>query len=140
MNKKMTTREWNLYQLLRRAYEEDADKWISQKEICDAQIGYVWNEKRWDKCSAIQANMKEINYLEEVDKLIIMKNRCFKIAKNEEEAKDAANYYIRKIKKNVVNANSIYHKLGLNGQFKLLSNQGQPIDEKSKAKDCHEVF
>lgn len=140
MNEKMTTREWNLYQLLRRAYEEDADKWISQKEICDAQIGYVWNENRWDKCSAIQGDMKEINHLEEVDKLIIMKNRCFKIAKDEKEAKDAANYYIRKIKKNVDNANSIYHKLGLNGQFKLLSNQGKPIDENSKAKDCHEVF
>ena len=41
MNEKMTTREWNLYQLLRRAYEEDADKWISQEEICDAQINYV---------------------------------------------------------------------------------------------------
>lgn len=84
--------------------------------------GYRWSrdEKSHDRCSAIWSDIEKINMSNEVDKIIIPKNFTYKIAESEEEAKELADYYLKKALLSLRRHRTIVRKMRLNGQGKLL--------------------
>lgn len=84
--------------------------------------GYKWSEdeKAHDHCSAIRSDIEKINMSSEVDKIIIPKNFTYKIAESEEEAKELADYYLKKALLSLRRHRTIVRKMRLNGQGKLL--------------------
>lgn len=84
--------------------------------------GYRWssNAKCHDNCSAIWSDVEKINMSNEIDKIIIPKNFTYKIAESEEEAKELADYYLKKALLALKRHWTIVRKMRLNGQGKLL--------------------
>lgn len=131
----MTTRQWELYKLLR----AQPDKWFSQKEICEHVEGYTYIERNNDCCPAIRNDKLAINASSEIDKIVVMKNYQFKIATYEEYFEERRKH-ISRLKNQVKELQNIDYKYHMNGQGKLLSNQGVEIDGKSKARRFFETF
>lgn len=136
MNKtKLTSRQWKLYNLLK----SDPNKWFTQKEIADAIPDYNYTERKNDKCSSIREDKIAINASIEVEKIIVMKNYCFKIG-NEKEYREERRKHISRLKNQKREIENIDYKYQHNNQGKLISNQGAVIDEKSKARHFFETF
>lgn len=133
--KKLTSRQWELYNLLK----TDPNKWWTQKEIVDAIPSYKYIERNNDKCSSIREDKIAINASLEVDKIIVMKNYCFKIG-NEKEYHEERKKHIVRLKNQKSEIENIDFKYKHHNQGKLLSNQGVVIDEKSKARHFFETF
>lgn len=131
----MTTRQWQLYNLLL----TEPNRWFTQKEICEKVQGYNYVERNNDRCPMIRDDKLAINATNEVDKIIVMDRYCFKIATYEEYLQER-HKHIRRLKNQVKEIENIDYKYRLNGQGKLISNRGEPIDEKSKAKRFIETF
>lgn len=133
--KALTPRQWKLYNLLK----TDPTRWFSPKEISDQIKEYEWHETAWDKCPTIREDKKAINSSTEVEKIIVMKNRCFKIATIEEYLEER-NAHIRRLLNQVQEIKDMDYKYHRDGQGKLFSCQGEPIDENSKARPFVEAF
>lgn len=131
----MTTRQWKLYNLLK----SEPDKWFSQKEIADSIDGYEYKERANDRCSAIREDKNEINASLEVDKIIVMKNYKFKIGTKEEYLEERRKH-VRRLKQQVKIIQDFDFKVNRDGHGKLISNKGEVIDEKSKARRFFETF
>lgn len=131
----MTPRQWNLFKLL----SENPDKWFSQKEIVDALEGYAYQNRNNDKCPAIREDKIAINKSQEVDKIVVMKNYKFKIG-TEKEILEERKRHLKRLIKQKQEIEDLDYKLGRNNQGKLLSNQGNVIDENSNAKEFHETY
>ncbi len=130
----MKTRAWKLFNLLMKE-----DRWLSKEEICLAISEYEYHEKCWDKCVAIWEDMNEINNSLEVDKIVVLKNQCFKIG-SKEEVESFRNKQVKKLLKQLDKIKAFDKKIDRNDQGKLLSNQNKAIGEDSKAKLFYETF
>lgn len=131
----MTERQWSLFRLL----NSQPDKWFTQKEICEQVKGYEFNDRPNDKCPSIRTDKLAINASEEVDKIIVMNNYCFKIGTEAEYRLERRKHVLRlkNQKKEIENMDFKYSK---DKQGRLLTSGGEIIDEKSKARKFFETF
>ena len=140
----MTSRQWRLYNYLKKCAEENSDRFITQEEICEVlNEDYSLNHKAMNKmcCSYIQSDVLYINSSLEVDKIILFKHQTYKIAKDYDEAIDFLNKkFLKKIKKLGSRYTAIKKKIYQDGQGKILSNRGEVIDGKSKAREYRETY
>lgn len=136
---KLNTRQWELYNLIKQ-YSLHGAK-ISQREITQLIDGYEWNpnENCHDHCPAIWNDIKDINLSFEIDKVIISKNFEYWIG-NEEETKEFIDSLWEALAPRLYRYWNYKKKVSHNGQGKLLSNQLNPIDDESKARNYIESF
>lgn len=140
----MNSTNWKLYNFLKDKAIEDPTHWVTHEEICAALPDeFTMNHQACKKkcCSSIQQHIIEINECDEIEKIILYKNQTYKLASNKKEAEK----FIKK--KLLLKACRIFKrywqqldKINKDGQGKLLSNKGNPIDEKSKARKYVEAF
>lgn len=136
----LTPRQWEVWRLIKHNSLEEHRK-TTQKEIVDKVKGFVWNddEKAHDHCVALWSDIKANNESLEHDKIIISKNFEYWIG-SERETKEFIAGLWKALSPRLQRYWRYLHKIGLDGQGKLLSNQGNPIDDNSLAKEFHEVF
>ena len=145
MMKKMKPIDWFVYRLLEERTLGNKES-VTQREIYEAckEAGYdvAWNESQNfhnDHCRWLHDVVDRINYSTEVDKMV--GHHCWKYRLLDEKESAALvlvfNSRERKARERKI---AILEKMRRNGQGKLLSNQGNPIDEESKAKEFHEAF
>lgn len=138
---KLNTRQWKFYNYLKEQAFEDGDRWVSKWEISVAITDYEYNNSPYahDECSTMNGDRIAINNSQEVDKLILVDNNCFKIAKLD-EAIEMRNDYYNQAMRLLGKMSIIANKIDRDGQGKLISNQNKPIDETSKAREFYETF
>lgn len=138
---KLNTRQWKFYNYLKEQAFEDGDRWVSKWEISVAITDYEYNNSPYahDECSTMNGDRLAINNSQEVDKLILVDNNCFKIAKLD-EAIEMRNDYYNQAMRLLGKMSIIANKIDRDGQGKLISNQNKPIDEMSKAREFYETF
>ena len=121
----MTERQLATYSLIKKNSLEG--KITSQRQlyenypISEHKDGYVWNDSpnTHDNCSRIWSDIVAINFSEEVDQIIVVKNFTYKIAKDKQEAEQFANYYLRGGLKKLKRYWQIVKKIKLDGQGAL---------------------
>lgn len=141
--KKLTTRQFRLYDLLVAVAQTNPNRWVSKQEIA----GYLGkehytinnNELAHDLCSTMNLDRIVINNSLEVDKIILIKDNEFKVA-TEEEAIELEQELHNQAMKLLGRMTFIQEKRRRNNQGKVLSNQLKPIDESSRAEKYHETF
>ena len=138
---KLNTRQWKFYNYLKEQAFEDGDRWVSKWEISVAIADYEYNNSPYahDECSTMNGDRLAINNSQEVDKLILVDNNCFKVAKLD-EAIEMRNDYYNQAMRLLGKMSIIANKIDRDGQGKLISNQNKPIDETSKAREFYETF
>lgn len=138
---KLNTRQWKFYNYLKEQAFEDGDRWVSKWEISVAITDYEYNNSPYahDECSTMNGDRIAINNSQEVDKLILVDNNCFKVAKLD-EAIEMRNEYYNQAMRLLGKMSIIANKIDRDGQGKLISNQNKPIDETSKAREFYETF
>lgn len=138
---KLNTRQWKFYNYLKEQAFEDGDRWVGKREISVAITDYEYNNSPYahDECSTMNGDRLAINNSQEVDKLILVDNNCFKIAKLD-EAIEMRNDYYNQAMRLLGKMSTIANKIDRDGQGKLISNQNKPIDETSKAREFYETF
>lgn len=138
---KLNTRQWKFYNYLKEQAFEDGDRWVSKWEISVAITDYEYNNSPYahDECSTMNGDRIAINNSQEVDKLILVDNNCFKVAKLD-EAIEMRNDYYNQAMRLLGKMSIIANKIDRDGQGKLISNQNKPIDETSKAREFYETF
>lgn len=114
----------------------EPDRWITEKEICDAYAN-DHKESTWDryiykdnakgsKCSAIYEDMDSINTNLAFHKIIITHGRKYKVSVSEDETKK---YYLNSVQKKLDQASHrkslITKKMALDGQMTI---DGKVID------------
>ncbi len=135
----MNTRQWQLYNLIKENSLQG--KKTTQLEICEKIEGFEYKERQGttDKCSAIWSDVRDINLFGETDKIIITKRYVYWIG-NEQETEEYLKACWNQIAPALNRYWSIVKKIKNNGQYKILSNKLQPIDEDSKARLYVESF
>lgn len=121
----MTERQLATYSLIKKNSLEG--KITSQRQlyenypISEHKDGYVWNDSpnTHDNCSRIWSDIVAINFSEEVDQIIVVKNFTYKIAKDKQEAEQFANYYLRGGLRKLKRYWQIVKKIKLDGQGAL---------------------
>lgn len=136
----LTPRQWAVYRLI---YTNSIvlHKKTTQREIYDSINGYEWNddEKCHDHCPAIWKDITENNLSFSHDKIIISKNFEYWIG-NEEETQEFLNDLWNQLSPRLMRYWFYKAKVKRNGQGKLLSNELDPIDENSKAREFIESY
>ncbi len=140
---KLTTRQFRLYDLLVAVAKADPVRWVDKLEIAD-YLGndyYTINTSKHahDVCSTMNLDRITINNSLEVDKIILIKDNTFKIA-TEQEAIQLEEELYNQAMKLLERKSMLVAKRLRNNQGKVLSNQLNPIDEKSKAEKFHTTF
>lgn len=89
--------------------------------ISEYKDGYVWstNPNSHDNCSQVWKDIVEINFSEEVDKIIIAKNFTYKIATNEPQATIFAERYLYSGLAKLKRYRAIRKKINANGTGRL---------------------
>lgn len=129
----LTERQLKLYNLL----NTDPNKWFSQKEICDAIIDYTYSEDERNHCVTIGEDRIIINANSHVDKIIVTKKHCFKIANETEYAEEREKQKKRALKL-LWQVSCKDRKYKRDGQVKLF---GDVFDEvKEESKQYYETF
>lgn len=131
----LTSRQRELYRLLK----SQPNHWFTQKEICDAIVGYVYKDDPFahDHCATIGQDKRILNESPIVDKIIVMKDCCFKIATYEEYLQERASH-IARLKSQVAQVEAMDRKFERNGQGKLFNNVLD--DLKDNNEQFHETF
>lgn len=133
INHKLTPRQWKLHNLLASAIVP-----LTMSEIVEQlpdcyHMGKSNGGDHNTNCPALYQDIHAINASTESDKIIVMNNNKFYFA-TEEEAADYAN----KLRIRALKAWKKYHdinqKISKDGQGKLISNHGDVITIKSKAR------
>ena len=141
--KKLNTRQFRLYDLLVAVAKADPVRWVDKLEIAD-YLGddyYTINTSKHahDVCSTMNLDRITINNSLEVDKIILIKDNTFKIA-TEQEAIQLEEELYNQAMKLLERKSMLVAKRLRNNQGKVLSNQLNPIDDKSRAEKFHETF
>ena len=138
---KLNTRQWKFYNYLKEQAFEDGDRWVSKWEISVAITDYEYNNSPYahDECSTMNGDRIAINNSQEVDKLILVDNNCFKVAKLDEAIELEQDLHNQAMKL-LGRMSFIQEKRRRNNQGKVLSNQLNPIDDKSRAEKFHTTF
>ena len=121
----------------------DPVRWVDKLEIAD-YLGndyYTINTSKHahDVCSTMNLDRITINNSLEVDKIILIKDNTFKIA-TEQEAIQLEEELYNQAMKLLERKSMLVAKRLRNNQGKVLSNQLNPIDDKSRAEKFHETF
>ena len=136
----LTPRQWALYRLI---YTNSLvfHRKTTQKEICDSITSYEWNndESCHDHCPAIWKDITENNLSFSHDKVIISKNFEYWIG-NEQETQDFIDNLWNQLAPRLMRYWFYKEKVKRNGQGKLLSNELNPIDNDSKAREFIESY
>lgn len=125
----LSERQRTLYNLLM----SQPDHWFTQREICDVISGYnyVIDPKATnDHCSTIGEDKRAINECPEAEKIVVMKNYCFKIA-TESEYKEERLSHINRIKSQVaqvVATDKKYYRNGTADLWDVVLNELKPDD------------
>lgn len=129
----LTDTDKAVFNFLLAGFEDDPTKWFSKQEILDG----VWQLKdnkptSHDICSSLNNIRIRLNRgcsLGLVDRIILLNNGCFKIAKDKFEAE----WYLKKDYRVGIKHLVRYYEntkvLKRNGQGQLLDPNGNPIDE-----------
>lgn len=136
----MTTRQYRLYDFLKKCYEANPERWIPQKEICFAVSGYNYIEEPYgttDHCSVIGDDVRAINADMTIDKLIVVSKYRFKIA-DEIEAQKEIDSHTRRLISQAVQIANFNKKIGRNGQCKLFNEFLNELNESNE--QVHETF
>ena len=133
---KLNTRQFRLYDLLVAVAKADPVRWVDKLEIAD-YLGndyYTINTSKHahDVCSTMNLDRITINNSLEVDKIILIKDNTFKIA-TEQEAIQLEEELYNQAMKLLERKSMLVAKRLRNNQGKVLSNQLNPIDDKSRA-------
>ena len=139
LNDKLTPRQWRLYNLLK----ENTHRYMTQREICDAlPKDYEYKERpnTTDRCSMLWKDVYAINTVNgRLEKTIATNKYRYKL-----QTKEEADATLRKLKnkglKYLAYYSTMLRKATLDGQGKLLSNDLQPIDSESTAREFYESF
>ena len=139
-NSELTPRQWALYRLIYHNSIMECRK-TTQREIYLNVQGYEWNsdEKCHDHCPTIWSDVTKNNLSFEHDKIIISKNFEYWIG-NEQETKDFIEQLWQQLAPRLTRYWFYKQKVSMNGQGKLLSNQLNPIDMNSKAREFVESY
>ena len=129
----LTPRQWKLYNLLK----TNPNKWFSQKEICETIVEYPYYEKGTNHCPFITEDKLAINSSDLVDKIIVIKSNCYKIA-NEDEYKRERASHIRRLKVQAQQIRDMDRKYNQDGYGKLLNNILNEL--KPENEQWHETF
>ena len=136
----LTPRQWAVYRLI---YTNSIvlHKKTTQREIYESINGYEWNddEKCHDHCPAIWKDITENNLSFSHDKIIISKNFEYWIG-DEEETQQFLNGLWNQLAPRLMRYWFYKNKVARNGQGKLLSNNLDPIDSNSKAREFIESY
>lgn len=111
----MTARQWSLYNFL----SSDPGRWFTQREICENVEGYTYCERNNDRSPCIRDDKLVINASPEVDKIVVMKNYCFKIGTVDEYKQERAKH-IRRLKNQVQEIQNMDFKYDRHGQMNLV--------------------
>lgn len=140
---KLTTRQFRLYDLLVAVAKIDPVRWVDKIEIAnhlgDGYYTINTSEHAHDVCSSMNLDRITINNSLEVDKIILIKDNAFKIA-TEQEALELEEELYKQAIKLLQRRSMLQEKRLRNNQGKVLSNQLNPIDDKSRAEKFHETF
>lgn len=146
MKKKKTlnSRQWWLYNTL----GCHAGEWMTEKEICSlcprSKFGEPYEYKdnaKGSKCSTIWYDMQAINESYQVDKLIITKDRKYKMAESEEELNgEYAEAMREKAVRALIRYSILKRKAKADGQGKLVTLHGDQMTEESKARMFIETY
>ena len=139
----LTPRQWALWRLIMHNSLVEHRK-TTQKEICEklADYGYKWvetNGENHDHCAMIWKDVKDNNESVEHDKIIISKNFEYWIG-SERETREFIKGLWKALSPRLKRYWNYLKKFGLDGQGKLFSKEGNPIDDSSTAQKFHEVF
>lgn len=138
----LTPRQWALYRLI---YENSINyqRKTTKREIYETlkDYGYEWNdsETTHDNCSAIWNDVAANNLSFAHDKIIISKNDEYWIG-TKEETKEFLNDLWNQLAPRLMRYWFYKEKVKGNGQGKLLSNELNPIDDLSKAREFVESY
>lgn len=136
----LTPRQWALYRLI---YNNSLvlHRKTTQREVYESISGYEWNDDptAHDHCSAIWSDITANNLSFSHDKVIISKNFEYWIG-NEEETQEFLNDLWNQLAPRLMRYWFYKSKVAKNGQGKLLSNNLDPIDSNSKAREFIESY
>lgn len=136
---KMNDRQWRLFDLITLSHEQGIER-LTQKDICELLPSYyAYNERPNDKCPLIWEDVDFINKSLEVDKIIVVDKFTYRFG-SKSECEDYGNKLLIGALKKLKRAWAVIDKVKRDGQGKLLSNQNNPIDDKSRAKRYIETF
>lgn len=136
----LTPRQWELWRLIEHNSLVEHRK-TTQKEICEKIDGYEWSNEPYvhDHCSKIWRDIKANNESLEHDKVIISKNFEYWMG-SQRETEEFLNTLWKSLVPRLKRYWRYLYKAKLDGQGKLISNQGNVIDEDSYAKRFHEAY
>ena len=136
----LNSRQWALYRLIKHNSLEEHRK-TTQREIYEKIPGYTWTDDPTvhDHCSAIWKDVKDNNESFEHDKIIISKDFEYWIG-SERETMAFLKALWKALAPRLKRYWAYAKKVQIDGQGKLISNQGRFIDENSVAKRFHECF
>lgn len=116
--KKLTTRQWCLYNYLKDMYNIN-NKYISKQEICEAlPEHYQIKEGEKRTCVAIEYDVRMINESPTIQKIIVSNKNGYKIG-NEEEVTQYLNKRFRRDGRNMKLNWQLANKVALDNQTKL---------------------
>lgn len=144
--KNLNSRQWKTYELIKKNSLEG--KITTQIDIINNypislyEDGYKLNvsNNTSDLCPEIWRDIEEINFSPRIEKIVIVNKFTYKITESKEESEEYAKKFLinglRKLKRHW----NIINKIKLDGQVKLLSNEGNVIDDNSKARTYFETY
>lgn len=142
----LTPIHWELYRLIE-GRTLDTEEKVSQREIYEhlKAKGYdvSWKDSQNqhnDHCRWLWNLIHEINVSMEVDHIIVHDQDYNYCLGSESETLALWWHYYQRSETAKERHVAILAKISQNGQYKLFSNQGKPIDEKSLVKLYHETF
>ena len=138
--KKLSPRDWEVYRLI---YHNSIveNRRTSQREIYEKVSGFNWNDDitAHDHCPMIWTSIKNNNESLEHEKIIISFNFEYWIG-NEQETKVYLDKLWNDLAPRLVRYWKYLGKFKENGQGKLISCQGNPIDDESEARRFVESY
>ena len=139
-NSDLTPRQWAVYRLIY-ANSMVLHRKTTQREIYESVNGYEWNDSEscHDHCPAIWTDITANNLSFSHDKLIISKNFEYWIG-DKEETQEFIDALWEQLEPRLNRYWKYKAKAKLDGQGKLLSNDLQPINDSSKAREFIESY
>ena len=138
-NEKLNSRRWKLYNYIK---EHGV---VNTRDIC-ADLGgeYVLatSDRIHNPCVLVNEDVDALNASDEIEKIIIHDRKYnFWLARNAEEATEfAERLYRKRALKALGKYWKMTRKIEADGRGKLISCQGEPIDENSRARAFVEAF
>lgn len=141
----LKTIDWTIYEYLKKKFKEDPTQWLSKQQILEDNpiLTFASGETSHDICSNLNRIRLRLNKAcneGQISHLILLSNSRFKIAANEQEAKEFLYKDFEVGIKRIIRYYENMKVLNRNGQGKLIDCKGNVIDDKSLAKRFNDVF